>query len=228
VFSSPSVLISAFQDGSVKFWQIDTLSIDPVATDSGLTLLTPPSIYSVSLQARAGIAISSDAVGMVKTWDISTGLCKASFQTPAKYHLWRDVQLIDGRLIIVWHQDDKIHIWDNNRGEFLQTIDAPPLLELRGLRISGDGSKVFCMTKESIQAWAMDTGELVGEVKLELEQSWYLDPLKMDDSRIWVQLQGLINSGVGFWYSRLPPYPVVQCVYRKTPPRLYWWCFLAD
>jgi WD40 repeat protein len=200
VFSSSSSLVSASDDQSVKFWKIGTLSTDPVATDLGST-----SIYSVSLQASSGIVISSDKEGMVKTWDISTGLCKASFQTPAKGHTQRDVQLIDGRPVIVWHQGGEIHIWDTNRGEFLQLVDMPLLHELRGLRISEDGSKVFCMTKESIQAWAMDTGELVGEVEFELEQHPYLDPLQMDGSRIWIQLKDSSTQGWDFGISGSPP-----------------------
>jgi len=166
VFSSPSSLVSASTKSSVKFWKIGTLSMDPVTTDLGPAQSTEPLICSVSLQARAGIAISADEEGMVKTWDISTGLCKASFQTPAKGYCKRDVQLIDGRLIIVWYQNDKIHIWDINKSESLQTVDMPSDL-LKGFRISGDGSKVFCLITESIQAWSIHTGELVGEVELE-------------------------------------------------------------
>jgi WD40 repeat protein len=199
VFSSPTFLVSASQDKSVKFWQIGALSTDPVTTD-----LESSPILSVSLQPGCGIAISSDIMGVVKTWDISTGLCKASFQTPAKGIFWRDVQLIDGRLIIIWCQDEGIHIWDINRGEFLLKIDLPPL-NLKGLRISGDGSKVFCMTKKSIQAWAMHTGELVGEVKFELEQRGYLDPLQMDDSRIWVRLKDSSTQGWDFGILDSPP-----------------------
>ena len=67
VFSSPSSLISAFHDGSVKFWKIGVLSTDPVAIDLESTPLTSAAIVTVSLQARAGIAISSDADRVVKT-----------------------------------------------------------------------------------------------------------------------------------------------------------------
>ena len=48
---------------------------------------------------------------MVKTWDISAGLCKASLQTPAGDNTWRDVRLIDDRLIVVWCEDDEIYVW---------------------------------------------------------------------------------------------------------------------
>jgi hypothetical protein len=51
----------------------------------------------------------------------------------------------------------------------------------------------------------MHTGELVGEVKLELEQSWYLDPLQMDDSRIWIQLEDSSTQGWDFGILDSPP-----------------------
>ena len=204
VFSSPSSLISASIGKLVKFWKIGVLSTDSVTADLGSTPSTPPKICSVSLQVRAGIATSSDEEGVVKTWDISTGLCKASFQTPYKGYCWRDVQLIYSKLITVWYQDKKIHIWDINNDEFLQTVDVPPY-KLKGIRISGDGSKVFCLTNESIQAWSVYTGELVGEVKLELERDWYLNPLQMDYSRICIQFNDSSTQGWDFGISGSPP-----------------------
>ena len=204
VFSSPSSLISASEDGSVKFWQIGVLLTGPIATDSGPTSLISPGIRSVSLQAKAGIAISSDKGGLVKTWDLSTGLCKASFQTPAADHPWRDVQLIDSRLIIAWYADEKFSIWDTNAGKLLQTVDAP-LSDLKGFRISGDGSKLFCLVGKSIQAWSMCTGEPVGEVKVESEQALYLDPLCIDNSRIWIQFKDSSAQGWDFGNFGSPP-----------------------
>jgi WD40 repeat protein len=90
IFSSPSTLISASRDQSVKFWQIGTLSPDPITGDPESINPTSASIKSVSLQVEDSIAISSDLDGVVKIWDISMGLCKASFQTPAKDPYWRD------------------------------------------------------------------------------------------------------------------------------------------
>ena len=204
VFSSPSSIISASEDHSIKFWKIGALSTGPVTTDPGPAPFTLPSICSVSLQASAGIAISCDGKGTVKTWDISTGLCKGSFQTPAKDCYEIDVQLIDGQLIIVWHKNDKIHIWDINKGEFLHTV-AAPTSGFRDLMISGDGTKVFCLARESIQAWSMHTGELVGEVELELEGSWWsLDPLQTYDSRIWIRYEDSSIQGWDFGISGSP------------------------
>jgi len=216
-FSSPSSLISASKDNSVKFWKIGALSTGPVTTDLGPTPPTLPWIYSVSLQASAGIAISCDAEGMVKTWDISTGLCKESFQTSAKYSPWVDVQSVDGQLIIVWYQDDKIHIWDINKDEFLRTVDAPVSgYGYKQLRISGDGSKVFCLTEESIRAWSMHTGELVGKVEPELGQKWYLiSHLQTYDSRIQIQFE---NSSPQEWDFSISGSPIqLSDVSTKRP-----------
>jgi len=176
-----SHLISASRDGSVKFWQIGEPPLGPVTTDKIPTPPTSALILSVSLQARNGIAISSDSDGVVKTWDILTGLCKASFQTPARGR-WRDAQLIEDKLVFVWYLEQKIYIWDTKKNKLFRTVDASVT---QGLRISGDGSKVFCLTRDSIQAWCMWTGEAVGKVEFEY-WAQYLDPLHTDGSRIWV------------------------------------------
>ena len=39
--------------------------------------------------------------------------------------------------------------------------------DLHDIKISGDGSKVFCLHYESIQVWSVGTGEAVGKVELE-------------------------------------------------------------
>ena len=207
VFSSPSSLISTSYDDSIKFWQIGVLLTDPVTTDLGSDTLDSPPIQSVSLQAGAGIAISSDENGVVKTWDLSTGLSKASFQTPAVGNSWRDAQLMDGRVIIAWCQGDGIHIWDTSKGALLQIVDNL-LFVPKDLKISGDGSKILYLANESIQAWSIHTGELVGDVKLELEQDWYLDPLQMNNSRIWIRFKDSSTQGWDFGIPGFHPIPL--------------------
>ena len=205
-FSSPSSLISVSDDRSVKFWQIRALSKNQTAADSESAPLTASLIQSVSLQARAGVAISSDLAGVVKTWDLSTGLCKESYQTVVGDCAWRDTWLIGSRLIIAWFKDSQIHICDIYKNEPLWTVDGPPF-GLRGLRISGDGTKVFCLTEESIHAWSIDTGEHMGKGDLDWMGEWYLDPLQIADSRIWVWLGGLSIQGWDFGTSSSSPIP---------------------
>jgi len=188
VFSSPSSLISASHNRSIKFWKVSTLSTDPVTVDQLSAPFASPRILSVSLQARAGIAVSSDENGVMKTWDISTGLCKSSFQIPNTEEISlsvRDVKLIDGRLIFVWYENDRIHIWDTEKEELIKKLDTS---WCRGLRISEDGSQVFCLHDGSIQAWPMWIWEPVCEVKLELEGILYLDSLSIDSSKVRAQI----------------------------------------
>jgi WD40 repeat protein len=75
VFSSPSTLISVSFDKSVKFWQVYTSSPELVATSPESTPVGLPLVSSISLQARDGIAISSNTAWVVKTWDILTSPC---------------------------------------------------------------------------------------------------------------------------------------------------------
>ena len=201
-----SSLISSSLDKSIKFWQIGTSSADPVAPDSESSLLASVSILSVSLQATDGIAISSDEDGVVKIWDILTGLCMSSFQTPIGDDTWRDTQLIEGRMTCVWlDEDQKLHIWDTEKGEH-QIPDAQSTHYARDLRISGDGSKVFVLGANFIQAWSIQTGEVVGKVRLEAEPLH--NSLIADGSRVWFFGRYLETQGWDFGVPDSTPIPL--------------------
>ena len=191
-----SSLISASYDQSVKFWKVGSSSADPATTNPTSIPSTPAPITSITLQARDGIAISTDSNGVVKTWDILTGFCEASFKTSAKGPIQGDAQLINNRLISVWWADNKIHVWDVEKGELLQTVDAPGQ-NVKGVRISGDGSKVFCLDEGSgtIQAWSMLTGGVVGAVQYGFGRGY---SLTVDGSRVWAQLPGVLLKGWDF------------------------------
>jgi WD40 repeat protein len=206
VFSSPSTLISASQDKSVKFWQIGIPSTDKLITSPQSTSLSLTPILFVSLQAGAGIAISGDEDEVVKTWDISTGLCKASFKAPlTNTPNWakRDAKLIDGRLILICSHLNQINIWDVEKGEHLKTLDGP---WSTGLRISGDGSKFFSLGPQHIHAWPMWTWEPIGVAEVELGEEQYLDPLCIQNSRVWIHSKdSSAQEGWDFGVSGSPP-----------------------
>ena len=219
-----SSLISSSYDRSIKFWQIGT---SLVTTDSEPTPVASTPINSVSLQASKGIVISSDGAGVVKTWDISTGLCKASFHTPAQDNNWRDAQLINGRLVFVWYSSGRIYIWDAGKGRLLQTVDASSN-KVMDLKISGDGSKVFLQDHRSIRAWSLSTGEVVGVVQQELPGS-----LIVEGSRVWVQAKDSTwgwDFGIpGLKYppvlTRSPNRPCLDLIssteiWNTSPPRI--------
>jgi len=202
-FSSPSTLISSSADKSVKIWQIGALQADPVTTNKVSAL-----VLSITLQAKDGIAISVHSDGIVRTWDILTGLCKSSFQTPARQFHWSDAQLINSQLIVVWyheihvedadgynwHSEKKIHIWDAEKGESIASCMTQD--SAVDIRISGDGSKVFCLYEGSIQALSMQTGEVMGEVKF--EQNPAKQSLIVDGLRVWVNSPSSVPLGWDF------------------------------
>ena len=200
VFSSSSFLISSAL-GSVKFWQIGALQTDPVVTDLESTPPTSAWIQSITLQAEDGVVISSDSKGVVRTWDISTGHCKASFQIPAKSSHYRDVRLINSQLIFVWQLNEKMHIWDVEKGESLYTVDAEG--DYVGMvRISGDGSIVFYLCRTSIQAWSIQTGEAVGKVGCDYANHHHLT---VDGSRVWLHVHDSEPRGWDFGIPGSPP-----------------------
>jgi len=168
IFSSPSSLISSSHGCSVKFWQIGTSYTDPVLADPQCTPSTSAPVKSITLQAKDGIAISSHSDGMVRIWDVLTGLSKQSFQTPAKGCHQMDTCLTDGRMISVWYRGQEICIWDTKKGELLRTVYIPTG-DILDLRILGDGSRVICLFDGFITAWSIWTRDLVWEVMTELE-----------------------------------------------------------
>ena len=112
IFSSSTTLISASEDSLVKFWQIGVQSTHPPRSDLKPTSLHSAPIMSVTVQSKEGIAITNDSEGVVKSWDISTGVCKTSSQTPAKSSHQKDTQLVNGKVVFVWYTYYKIHVWD--------------------------------------------------------------------------------------------------------------------
>ena len=127
IFPSSLTLISVSRDGSIKFWQIFTPSENPVIPHSESTPPTSAPIQFVSLQVKGGLAFSMDSKGVVKTWDILTGCCKKTYKTQAKGVHAADIQLISGRLIIVWYEQkkQKIHILDAEKCQGHSTPTLP-------------------------------------------------------------------------------------------------------
>jgi WD40 repeat protein len=212
VFSSLTSLISTSRDKSIKFWQIGASSTPSDIIDPKSVPHTSP-IKSVTLQAKDGIAISSDSDGIVRIWDLSTGHCNSSFQTPAKGDCLRDAQLIDNRVALVWYAAKKIHIWDAEKDKLLQTVDAP-WDSVCSLRISGDGSKFFCMER-NIHAWYIWTGEVMGVIDMGF---LYVDSfLTTDSSRVWVQAA----RGIKGWDFGVPDSSSIkECTEPPNRPRL--------
>ena len=183
-FSSPLLLISASVDLTVKFWQINPLLSSPSISDPESTPPASIPIKVVSLQAKDGLAFSIDSEGVVKIWDILTGLCKETVMTPAKDIHYGDIQEINGGLIISWRMEGGVHFWNSQQGKVQKTdIDSS---SSGSLRISDDGSRIFYADRWDIQSLSTEAWKLVKKVSN--TGSRILDPLRMDNSKILVRL----------------------------------------
>ena len=203
---------------SIKFWPIGTSSTESSVTDSESPQPTPASIMTITLQAKDGVAISTDLAGVVRVWDILTGLCKSSFHTKAGPQSQRDAKLVDGSLIFVWCTHKKTYIWNTGRKKHLQTMDARSNFSTTRLRISEDGSKVFLKDYEHIQALSTWTGEVVGKVKLESPVS--NEPLIVDGSRVWVCFDDSLPKGWDFGIPDSAPVPLSEMPPDPDRPHL--------
>ena len=231
-FSSPSTLISGSYDKSVKFWQIGASSTDPIVTDPNSTPLTLAPTKSTALKPENKLIIPTGLPdGVVQTWGILTGLHQGSFQIPAEDSHQSNTQLIDNKLIFIWCADEKINIWDAEKGKLLHTINVARGI-VKYLWISGDGTKVFCVYEESIQAWDIQTGKVVGKVRAQDMGFWTEDGMVAGermvfegiwDSKIWATV--CMESDSGYyrgWDFGIPgSHPVLLLDSKGPPDRLH-------
>ena len=229
-FSSPSTLISACWDKSVKFWQIGVSSTGPIMTDPKSTSHTLAPTKSIALKAKNELIIPNDLPdGVIQTWGILTGLHKGSLQIPTEDSHQSNTQLTDNKLIFIWCADEKINIWDAVKGEPLQTINVPGG-SVEDLRVSGDGSKIFCLYKESIQAWDIWTGEAVGKLRAQdvelrtgdrMVAGEEMHIIGIEGSKIWVHVSGSGQYCEGRWDFGISGSSLAQFYpYEDSPDRL--------
>ena len=206
-FSSSATLISGYYDGSIKFWQIGAI------TDLGPASPSKP-IKSVTLQSKEGITITSDSDGVVKAWEISTGICKRSSQFPVECLGWRDIQLVNGKPILVWCVDGRVHGWDAEDGQLLWEVHVP-WYTADDLKISGDGLRIFVQSWTRIWAWSLQTGEVMGKVKFKYQGAMH--PLIVDGSKVWAHWYSSDYKG---WDFGIPGTVPIELSNEFTPPGL--------
>ena len=150
-----SSLISGSRDGSVKFWPTDSFLADSTTTSPAAT---STSIMSAHLFHEDSVVVTSDSSGVVKTWDLITGICRSSFPTPAKGK--QDTYLAGGTLIIVWWVSGgkEFHVWDVYKGQRLPTL-YNPLPKVMDIKISGDRAKTFGQGKRCTEAVSVEIAE---------------------------------------------------------------------
>ena len=210
VFSSSTTLVSASKDKSVKFWQIGAQSANPFAID--LKPTPPPSapIESIILKSKQDIAFILYSDGVVNAWDTSTGIYRTSSQIQDNNHYIKDAQLFNGKLMLVWcFLLGGIKVWDSGNEEYLWETSTPPI---RDIKISGDGLRVFALCENSVLAWSLQTGQVMGEVKRKSSSGI---SLIVDGSKVWVFINPSKYEG---WDFGIPGSKPVKLSNRSTPP----------
>ena len=202
VFSSSSSLISVAQYKFIKFWQISFPSTNLAEVDSGSTSFISPGDRLLNLQAKDGIIITSEKEAL-KVWDTSTRLCKASFQIPPRGFSKEHAQLGNGRLIFTWYGNKTINLWDAEEGKLLWAVEAHG--HIHDIKISQDGSRVFCLYLESIQALSAEMGNIMGQVKVKPVSLYLIHHLTVDGSWAWVHYSDSEYQGWDFGISDAPP-----------------------
>ena len=216
--SFSSLLISSSVDKSIRFWQTGISSTKPVATGGYPTSSTSSPFRAISLQAKDNVAILVDKAGLVRTWDLSTGLCKASFSTPAISFHGMDVQLIGDRVTLVWHAIKQIHVWDTKGKKHHQLTNVIHLSSTPIFRISGDGSKVFVVGSIYLQAFSTQTGEVICRVRLKAKLCPHT--LIVDGSRVWACSHGSQTQGWDFGVLGSTAVPLSDSPPNPDRPRL--------
>ena len=222
IFSSSATLISASEDGSIKFWQIGTvIDLKPIHLPS-----TP--IKSVTLLSKEDVAITCDLDGVIKAWEISTGICKKSCQSPAKHFDCWDTQLVDSKLIIVWCSHRKVCVWDTEDRQLLWEV-AGPAMYGGCIRISGDKSKVFGWFGSYLWAWSLWTGKVVEQMTIDSQGSSesLIDgqgssgSLIVDGSKVWAHWSESDGQGWDFGATGMAPVVLSSCPIPHSPSRLW-------
>ena len=159
-----SFLISVSLDRSVKVWQSSNLLTDSITTDNNPAPHGSTPIESIYLFAEEGIVVTSDLFGVVKIRDLTTGSCGPPFSAPAKGI--QDIHMAGDTLMVVWWVDREYRVWDVGNGQPLRTVRSS-LVEISDLRISEDGSKIFGLGGDRIEALSLETGQSAGHVELQ-------------------------------------------------------------
>ena len=121
-------------------------------------------------------------------------------------------------MIFVWYADKKIHAWDAENGELLWEVHVP-WGDTQDLRISGDGSRVVGLCAPHISAWSLQTGEVVGNMKI--EYSGYSGSLIVDGSKVWGHSYGSNYKGWDFGVSGSNPTELSSTSTPPSPSRLW-------
>ena len=109
-------------------------------------------------------------------------------------------------------------MWDAENGELQWEVDIE-WDKLEDLRISGDGYRVFGLCAPSIWAWSLQTGEVVGKMKINYGPGSG-GFLIVDGSKVWAYWPVPNHKGWDFGIQGSTP---VKLHKKHKPPSLKLW-----
>ena len=124
--SYSSSLISAYSDNTIRFWQTsDNPPNQIVVHQESAELTNQTEIIYITIQKKDLIAISLDVTGVIKVWDLLTGLCEAFVKVPVPGKQVMKVEFVKRILLITLHEHQTLNdqekiVWDIERECFLQ------------------------------------------------------------------------------------------------------------
>ena len=108
-------------------------------------------------------------------------------------------------------------MWDAENGESLWEVDIP-WSKLEDVRISGDGLRVFGLYAPDIWAWSLQTGEVVGKMKIVYGGT--SGSLIVDGSKVWAHWPKANYKG---WDFNIPGSAPMELPSTSTPPSPRLW-----
>ena len=167
----PSFLVLGSGDKSIKFWQSSNFLADPVtARHMAVEYGSTNPVEFANLFAGDNTVVTCHSRGLVKTWDLTTGRCKESFQAPGTGSRLA-AHLAGDTFTAVWWKGNQYHIWDVGRGEVVRTVHSS-FNRIDDMKISGDGSKIFGLNSCCVETRSIETEEEVERVSLKNEVPW--------------------------------------------------------
>lgn len=151
-------------NGNLSIWNITT---------SGLTRTLPAhqgSIYSISLSQDHKYLVTGGEDGLVKVWDLATGLQSATLPLVQTIQAHNNPVLVvklspDGKMIASGSWDKTIKLWNLQTGQLLKTFIGHEQL-VGAIAFSPDGKILASGSKDSsVKLWNVETGELIRTLK---------------------------------------------------------------